>query len=219
MACSYAMPLVYQRLELISPRNGEVLAYEMILPFREGVRLGPLGGIIQATPFAPYDAILREAMTSTSPFYQLLCASRVYEGTNWIRRWLREQCERFGIKERLPAETKVDPQELLDMGFAPEFTREVRTAQDLFNKFRDARNAIAHFLVEGDEGESHVYLADGTQIRSYSLGAAALLRYAQRSIGELRRFYNAHLQTRFLAGAVLPGLENRDRFVIRDTRK
>lgn len=87
------LPLVLTRLELVSPEDGEVIAYELVLPYRSGVRIGPFGGIDQLLPFPPYDAIYREAAVSGSPFYRLLCAFRIYDGTTDIRRWLREQCQ------------------------------------------------------------------------------------------------------------------------------
>ncbi len=210
------IPLLYKHLELISPRDGGIVAYQMILPFRDGIRLGPLGGIMQWPPFAPYEAIFREAITSTSPFYQLLCACRVYEGTNHMRRWLREQNERFGIQERLPGDPPVEANELLQMGFTEEFAVGVRTAADLFNKLRPHRNAIAHFLVEGDEGQAHVYVANGEAYYEYSLGAALLLRYARQTIAGLRGFYTQHVERRLMGGSVLPGPENRDHFIVRD---
>src|SRR5262249_21699720 len=64
------LPLALSRLELVSPEDGEVIAYELVLPYRDGVRIGPLGGIDQVVPFAPYDAIYREAVVSSSPFYR-----------------------------------------------------------------------------------------------------------------------------------------------------
>ena len=52
------MPLIVVRLDLISPRDSDVLISEFLIPERNGVALGPLGGIMQAVPFAPYDARL-----------------------------------------------------------------------------------------------------------------------------------------------------------------
>jgi len=40
---------------------------------------------------------------------------------------------------------------------------------------KDARDAIAHYLIERDDVESHVYLADGTQFQFYSSGASGVL--------------------------------------------
>ena len=90
---NFDLPLVLQRLELLSPRDGSVLVTEMLIPNMRGIAMGPLGGIIQASQFAPYDALYREALTTSSPFYRLLCAWKMYEGTNRIRRWIREQCQ------------------------------------------------------------------------------------------------------------------------------
>lgn len=212
------MPLILQRLELVSPRDDGILAYELILPFSGGVRMGPLGGIWQSPPFASYEAIFREAIISTSPFYRLLCACRVYEGTNWIRRWIRDRCTQFGIDERMPRDPTVDVAELARMGFTPQFCEGIRTAADLFERLREHRNGIAHFLIEGEQGEAHIYVARGEVIHEYSLGAAVLLRYAARVINDLHRFYTTHLYGRLSLGSILPTPENRDRFIIRPPR-
>lgn len=209
------MPLVLQRLELVSPRDGAVLAYEVVLPFNNGVRMGPLGGIWQWPQFAPYDAIFREAITTSSPFYRLLCAYRVYEGVNSIRRWIREQCDRFGIVERMPGDPPVDVGELTRMGFTAEFCADIRTAADLFRKLKELRNGISHFLIEGEQRGAHIYLASGEMWQQYSLGAVTLLRYASTAIDDLRRFCNMHLEERLFRGSILPVPENRDRFVVR----
>ncbi len=179
--------------------------------------MGPLGGIIQSVPFATYDAILREAITSTSPFYRLLCAFRIYEGTSVIRRGIRQECERLGINERMPADPEVNQNELVGFAFAPEIARNIRRASDLFESLRVYRNAISHFLIEGDEGDAHVYLADGEMMRGYSIAAAAALRYAQLTVNSLRAFYVAHLERRIGArGMVLPLPQQRDAYIVRD---
>jgi len=68
----------------------------------------------------------------------------------------------------MPADSEVTAAELLELGFAPEAVNGVRRVRDLFERFRDHRNAIAHFLMEGEQGQAHVYLADGVMIRTYS---------------------------------------------------
>jgi hypothetical protein len=210
------LPWVLSRLELVSPEDGEVIAHELVLPYRNGVRIGPLGGIDQLVPFAPYDAIYREAVVSSSPFYRLLCAFRIYDGTTEIRRWLRERCEQHRIQDRMPADPAVTTAELVSLGFAPESVNGIRRARDLFERFRHHRNAIAHFLVEGEQGQAHVYLADGLMIRTYSVAAAGLLKYAHQTLRELRRFYTTHLEPILMRGIVLPLPEQRDRYVVRD---
>jgi hypothetical protein len=210
------LPWVLSRLELVSPEDGEVIAHELVLPYRNGVRIGPLGGIDQLVPFAPYDSIYREAVVSSSPFYRLLCAFRIYDGTTEIRRWLRERCEQHRIQDRMPADPAVTTAELVGLGFAPESVNGIRRARDLFERFRNHRNAIAHFLVEGEQGQAHVYLADGLMIRTYSVAAAGLLKYAHQTLRELRMFYTTHLEPILMRGMVLPLPEQRDRYVVRD---
>ena len=71
MASEFDLPLLYQRLELLSPIDEGVLLYELVLPYRNGLTFGPLGGILQPTPFVTFDAIFRQAITSTSPLLQV----------------------------------------------------------------------------------------------------------------------------------------------------
>lgn len=163
-------------------------------------RIGPLGGIDQLVPFAPYDAIDREAVVSSSPFYRVLCAFRIYDGTTEIRRWLRGQCEQHRIADRMPAHPEVTAGELLELGFAPEAVNGVRRARDLFERFRDHRNSIAHFLVEGEQGQAHVYLADGVMIRTCSVGAAGLLKYAHQTPARASHVLHGASRTNLDAG-------------------
>lgn len=214
-AVNSPMPLLIQRLDLISPSDGATLLHELVLPFRGRINMGPLGGIDERTPFVQYDAIFREAITNTSPYYRLLCAYRIYDGVNEIRRWLREQCQARNIETRLPGVATVDREELLRLGFVPEFVEGLRTVADLFDRLRDTRDAIAHFLIERDEANIHVYLSDGGQLRTYSVGSAALLKYARLLIDELRNYYVQNLEQHFRRGSILPTLENRDRFIVR----
>jgi hypothetical protein len=202
-------------LELLSPADGSVLAYELILPCRSGVRLGPLGGMHQRPIFAAYDALYREAITSGSPYYRLLCAWKVYEGIGRIRRFLRERAEEVGVEERLPPDPAVDREELLRLGFRPEFLEGIRTANDLFGQLTEMRNGIAHFLFESDAGESQVYLADGVQLRIYSTAGSALLLYAHRMLEVLRQYYARNLEGRLMRGMMLPMPATRDLFVVR----
>jgi hypothetical protein len=214
-AVNSPMPLLIQRLDLVSPTDGTILLHELVLPFRGAISMGPLGGIDERTPFMPYDAIFREAITATSPYYRLLCAYRIYDGVNEIRRWLREQCEARNIRARLPSVAPVDQEELLRLGFVPDFVEGIRTVADLFDRLRDSRDAIAHFLIERGEANIHVYLADGGQLRTYSVSSAALVKYARLSIDELRKFYVQNLEQYFRRGAILPTIENRDHFIVR----
>lgn len=193
--------------------DGSVLIYQVYLPQSNAIEAGPLGGIIQAVPFAPYDAIYREALVSPSPFYRLLCAARMYKGTTSIRKWMKERCVERNIQDRLPPDPDVDPNELLRFGFDQTFAEGIRKVQDLFHRLKDMRDAIAHFLIEREGSDLHVYLAEGAELENYSTAAAALLHYSHRTLEECRPFYTQHLES--LRGLVLPMVQNRDQFIVR----
>jgi hypothetical protein len=217
LARGYGLPLVYQRLDLVSPRDGQLLASELIVPpSPKGIIFDqPGSGFHQAEPFAAYDAIVREALTNPSPFYQLLCAFRLYEGTSWIRRWLRQETRRFEIDANLPSDPRIEPGELEKMGLPAQLAEGVRKANELFAKWKEARNGIAHFLLEGEE-QGHVYLADGNAFQHYSIGATILLRYARQALDDLRAFYGQHLQGRHMVGSIYPMIQHRDQFIVID---
>jgi hypothetical protein len=185
----------------------------MLLPVRNGVLLGPLGGINQAVPFAPYDAIYREALTSSSPFYRLLCAARIFEGTNTIRKYLKDQLAARGKDVKMPTKIKVDQEQLVRFGLDRSFVDGVTTAQELYEKLRDMRDAIAHFLIERENADIHVYLAEGAQLHAYSTAAAALLHYAHLTLEELRMFYVEHVGRQ--GSQILPMLQYREKFIVR----
>ena len=105
--------------------------------------------------------------------------------------------------------------QLRGLGYEAEVVNGIRRTRDLFERFREHRNAIAHFLFEGEQGQGHVYPADGLMIRTYSMGAVALLKYAHRTLQELRLFYTAHLERILMRGMVLPLPEQRDRYSTR----
>jgi hypothetical protein len=215
-AKNWDLPVAYQRFELLTLNSDDVLAYEVTVTGRDGLRIGELGGFHQQPMFAVYDAIYREALISTSPFYKLLCACRLYEGTNSLRKSLRSLAERFTVTDKLPADPRVNPDDLVSAGASGTWVSEIDTAGDLFDKFRDYRNAIAHFLIDGDEGEAHVYIADGAAWREYSMASSMLLKYASLAIEELRQFYGKHFEARLSRGSVLPERRHRNRYVIRE---
>jgi hypothetical protein len=207
------MPLTLQRVELMSPVDGQPLLYQLLLPVRNGVLLGPLGGINQAVPFAPYDAIYREALTSSSPFYRLLCAARIFEGTNTIRKYLKDQLVARGKDVKMPTKIKVDQEQLVRFGLDRSFVEGVTTAQGLYEKLRDMRDAVAHFLIEREGADIHVYLAEGAQLHAYSTAAAALLHYAHLTLEELRLFYVENVGRQ--GSQILPMLQYREKFIVK----
>jgi hypothetical protein len=208
---------IYEARVVIPQWENVPLAHEVVLPFSVGAKFGPLGGFDQVEAFARSDAILREAITSGSPFSQFLCAYRLYEGTNVVRPWLRRLAKRFNIQEPLPRDPAVDSAALVRMSFSPEVAQGIRTVSDLWERLRPSRDAIAPFLLKQKGSSSHVYLSDGTAIHHYSVSAAILLRYSRATLDELKQYYARHLQTHLLRGSVLPLEEQRDRYKIVDS--
>lgn len=62
--------------------------------------------------------------------------------------------------------------------FDPFFVTGIKKAKDLCDRLAEQRDAIAHFLIERDGQESHVYVAGGSQLHAY-----ARLRYSDMPTG------------------------------------
>jgi hypothetical protein len=215
----YSLPLMISRLELLSPTSGDVIAYNLLLPNPAGLSMGPLGGIMIEPAFIAVDAIWREAMISSSPFYRLLCAYRMEDACDELRRVMRSIIKKRSLDIKLPAELEVNKEVLLGFGMAQEDVKGLRTVKDLFDHFRNLRNAIAHFLISAGVGSSekvHAPISDGLLIRSYSVAASAVLHHVHIKIEGLRVFFNANHLGGSMRGTILPMVERKLDFPVRD---
>jgi hypothetical protein len=193
IAINYPLPLVISRLELLGPVSEEVIAYNFVLPNPSTLELGPLGGMNVQREFIPANAIWREAINSSSPFYRLLCGYRLEDAIAGIRTVARELLRSRQSEVRLPPETKVDAGILEGLGFSEEISKRMRTLRQLFDEHRKLRNAIAHFLVPTESGEKkkvYVPISDGQSIRNYSIVATALLYHIGIKLRVLREFFS-----------------------------
>lgn len=197
----------------MSPIDGEVLAYQSLLPNGQGVELGPLGGIDVSAHFAPYYALYREGMTSSSPFYRFICGFKLYEGRDSLMEMVRKQCEEKGITEKPAKEVKIGPEELSLFGIGDKGMENVRNLKDFYGAVADLRDAISHFVITREGEKQHIYLASGEELHRYSAAGSALLHYSHISIQALNVFYNRYLHSK--CGSVLPLVQNRDQFIIR----
>lgn len=216
---NYSLPLVISRLELLSPETGEVIAYNLILPNSIGLNMGPLGGIHAEPAFIPHDAIWREAINSSSPFYRLLCAYRMEDATDELRRIMRSSIKKRGLDVKLPAETQINHEMLLGFGMNQEEIARLHTVRDLFDHFRYLRNAIAHFLIStgaGHEQRAHAPISDGDLIRTYSIASSALLYHVHTRLEILRAFFRDNGLTSIRRGTILPTPERKLDFPVRD---
>jgi hypothetical protein len=106
--------------------------------------IGPLGGFGSFAPLAPYEALLREAIGASSPYYRFLCAYRLLEEVNYLRSEIRKLVERFGVQERMPRPPEIDQAVVRGLGFDQSFADRINSTDTLIREFREARNAAAH---------------------------------------------------------------------------
>lgn len=219
IARNYTLPLIISRLELLSPESGEIVAYSLLLPNSAGLQMGPLGGIMVEPLFVPVDAIWREALVSPSPFYRLLCAFRLQDACDELRRIMRATIRERNLDIKLPRELEVDKQILLAFGLGQEEVDSIRTVKDLFEHYRELRNAIAHFLITAgvnDSNKAHAPVSEGHMIRAYSVASSAALYYVHLKIEDLRQFFQTNHLAQRRGGTILPMPQNKMDFPVRD---
>ncbi|MDP2898816.1 MAG: hypothetical protein Q8Q12_19945 [bacterium] len=207
------LPLTISRLDLYLEGDESPLCQQLVLPFNEGVQWGPMGGMHQYAFLAPYDALIREAVTTTSPYYRLLCAYRLYEGLQPLRRTVRELGQRLGADVPLPKPPALDLGLLKSFGFRDDFLCGLKNAEDFWKRTSEFRNGAVHFLL--DHSAAPVSLSDGRTYHSYSLVAAVLLHYSHLAFASLHRHIAQHLGGRLERGSILPMVERRADFVLR----
>jgi hypothetical protein len=208
------MPLVLVRLDLFVGGESEPLAHQLHLPFVGDLKIGPLGGFHQYPLFAEIESLAREAICSTSPYYRMLCAHRLYEGTGALRTKLRQMCTDLSIDVPLPKDPKVDRDLLVAMGLGGLADQNVRTVNDLHGKMTGLRNSVAHFLLTKGEPAAPLHTSDGMSYNVYSCAAAVLLHYGVSALQELSAFFRQHLNSHVSRGSVLPMVDQRDRFKV-----
>ena len=207
------LPLSIMRIDLYVKGELYPLAHQLILPYPVGLQIGPLGGIHQYPAFSFYEAVLREAIISTSPYYRLLCAYRLYEGLNKLREWMKKLNDKFGIKDRLPKDPIVDRDLIKGIGFNDDFLEGVQKIGDLYNKFSDLRNRVAHFLLKNDDRP--LLFSDGPTYYEYSLAGAVLLYHSNLAYKELVSYFTQKFSEKLARGMILPLNKNKDQFILR----
>lgn len=205
------LPLTIARIDLLLKGESEPFAHQIILPFQNALSIGPLGGIHQYPAFSYYEAVLREAIVSTSPYYRLLCAYRLYEGLNKLKAWMKKIADDLGVKDKLPKDRAVDQLIIQGLGLEEAF-KDVRTISDLWKEFTDLRNRVAHFFLKDDDSPLH--FSHGRTYYEYSLAGALLLHHANLAFTDLSLFFGAQLSGKLAKGTVLPMQGYRDKFVI-----
>ncbi len=207
------LPLTIRRLDLYLEGDEGPLCQQLILPFTDGVRWGPLGGIHQYPFLAPYEALVREAITTASPYYRLLCAYRLYEGVQPLRVNLRKMGERAGVVVNLPKPQRLDLEWLKRFGIRDEFLAGVKNVEDFWQETAKLRHAAAHFLL--DDAKAPVSFSDGPTYQTYSLAGALLLYYSHAAFQDLSKSIPSELSNKLQRGSILPMPERQRDFVLR----
>ena len=184
-------PLSIQRLELLSPEDNGILAYQITVPSRVSTTAPRFHSLRPAGPFRNAEAIYREAITNPSPYYRLLLAYRGFEGVQQIRKMLKKSAMDLKIADKLSKSVRLDSLELAQL----EFQAEVRALKDtgaLFEYYRELRNAVAHFLL--DQGASSGSLQfSSTIVYTYAKVSTVLLKYLRLELLQLRGYYERSL--------------------------
>lgn len=206
------LPLVLVRLDLTVEAEDQPIAHELHVPFIGNLSIGPIGGIHQYPLFSELEALAREAICSTSPFYRFLCAYRLYEGTGALRTKLRQMCVAASIDKPLPKDPKLNHELLAAMGLGGLADENVRTIGDLHGRLTDMRNMVAHFLLARGEKAPPLHTSDGYSYQMFSSAAAVLLHYGVGAVQELSLFFQQHLGPQVMVGTVLPMQAQRDKY-------
>ena len=206
------LPLVLTRLDLHVGDEANPIAHQVHVPFAGGLSVGPLAGIHQYPLFSELESLAREAICTTSPYYRLLCAYRLYEGIGALRGRIRQILTDLSPDIQMPKDLKVDSETLAAMGLGALSDSGVRTVGDLHGKMTDLRNQVAHFLLTKGEPAPPLHTSNGYSYQVFSMAGAALLHYGFLALQELASFFRQNLEGRLLVGSVLPVKEQRSRY-------
>jgi hypothetical protein len=181
--------------------------------------MGPLGGLVLDPTFMAVDAVWREALVSSSPFYRLLCGYRMENACQQLRALIKSISKKRGQLLHPPPEHQVDAKMLVGLGISADEVTGLKAVRDLLAKFRPLRNAIAHFFVDDSvdwEKRVPTPISDGDVIRIYSVASSAVLYYMHLEVENLRSFIVKNNLQQSMRGTILPLPARKLDFPVRD---
>jgi hypothetical protein len=206
------MPLSIVRLDVSRHGTDRPLLQQAIYPFNRILNFSPLGGFHTSYLFSPYEALLRETITATSPYYRVMCAYRLLEGIKFLRYELRKLAEKIeGELPALPKVPKVESEILENFGFRFEPSTEIKSLDSLITATKTLRDSVGHFQAKS-QGEAALHLSSGESYRLFSAIGAVLLQYAHTAFRDLLVYFNQNLSSHVFRGSILPLPENREMF-------
>lgn len=204
-------PISIQRMELLSPVDGGVLAYQITVPSWMVTHVPRFHSLRAGGPFLNTEAIYREAIVNPSPYYRLLLAFRGFEGVQQVRKMIRKLSSDLNVTEKMPKAARLDQLELAQLQFPPE----VQTLKDtggLFSYYRDLRDAVAHFLLDQNKTASGSLQFSSTNVYNYAAVSSLLLKYLRLELLQLRDYYERFLSQSIHGRYPLWNSDDRGRF-------
>ena len=125
---------------------------------------------------------------------------------------MRKLSEEFKLKEKLPKDPLVNKELLRGLGFDELFLANINKIGDLWERFSEPRNRVAHFFLNNDDVPLH--FSYGPTYCEYSLAGAVLLHHSDLAFKELAKFFNENLSGKVAKGMILPMKENKDQFIL-----
>jgi|ERR1700688_579357 len=197
--CSWTFsPMRFTQFDVAASSDSPALATETFLPFGPSleadthIRLPPSRDWLWII-----NELFREALCTNSPYYRLLVAFRIVEGIGTLKKLMLGTCRARGIKAPLPKNMRIPKFEIYERGATIDQKLakkgESLSLQELYETWRDKRNAVAHLLFERSEKTRILILSDPTHYRDFACSAAILLLYSRRAYNELRSFLFEHI--------------------------
>jgi hypothetical protein len=115
----------------MSLEDDGVLAFQITVPSQIQTPIERFHSFRAGGPFLNTEAVYREAITTSSPYYKLLLAFRGFEGVQQTRRMLRKTAEDLGVSEKIPKPLRLETLHLARLQFPPE-VRALKGASELF---------------------------------------------------------------------------------------
>lgn len=178
--------------------DSPILAIETLLPFGPNLEID---SHIHLPPDREWlwviDELFREALCTNSPYYRLLVAFRIVEGISHLKKLILVACRSRGIQAPLPKNPKILKSEIYKRGATidPKLAKkgEALSLQELYETWRDKRNAVAHLVFERLEKTRLLALSRADHYRDFACSAAILLLYSRHAYWELRTFLLDHI--------------------------
>lgn len=194
-------PIYVQGIILLLDRKP--LCYEVPITFAGEKTIAYGGGVGSVHWFVPLDALEREAICSTSPFYKVLCRFRIYKGiTHYLRKELRSFANKINQKAPMPQTPRITKGELQALRLTKGPVSKAKTYEEVAEAHRDLRNGIAHFLMKEPKG-AMVLPSRGLDRSATEKGSQILRICNQKMIEPLWDYFNTYLSNKYNRGRIL----------------